>query len=186
MKYEAVQVANQLTDLFKYAPDIDAVNPKDAQGNVELDIGKHVVPNAVIGAGIALYADTFKRKLPAVSAGLATASCFVIGLAYEGFEACGDDTPGVHGAVAVCKAGYLDGATPKKATFDTIADVAFGSGVGFAVASLLAVSAFAIRRKFHQKPFYKMKMEKEKKHILMWGGIKPADRKIIEIIPDDN
>lgn len=185
MKYDVIQATNQLTDLFKHAPDIDAVNPKDSDGNVELDIGKHVLPCAVIGAGIALYADTVKRMLPGVSVAVATTATLEAGVLYEQVESCTDTIKGAHGITEVCTKGYLDGATFEKATFDSVADILFGTTVGTASAMLAVLAIYNIRKHFIGRPHYKVTERQNQRKRIFRRSTSEKAQNIIQVIPSE-
>lgn len=175
----------QILEIMHSSPDFALFDIKDGNGNQYIDTGKHVIPGALIGAGVALYMDTVRRKIPEISTKIATVGAFLISGAYEGAEACGDSIPDSSSIVETCKKGFADGNTIGHATMDSTADILVTLGFAATAAFVVSNALFATRRRFHKKPFYKMKESEEIEHLLKWDSIKPADRKIIEIIPDD-
>lgn len=185
MKYEALHVANQFTDVFKHAPDLEAVNPKDAHGNVELDIGKHVLPCAVIGAGVGLYVDSVKRMLPGASIAIATTATLEMGVLYEQIESCTDTTPGANGIAEVCTKGFLDGATVEKATLDSIADILFGTTVGTVSAVLAVLAVYNIRKHLVGRPHYKVTERQNRRKRIFGRSTSEKTQNIIQVIPSE-
>lgn len=177
MKQEILEIINSF-------PDISQFDIKDGRGNQIIDTGKHVIPGALIGVGIALYADTIKRKIPDFSTKMAILGTFLVSGAYETAEVCGDYVPNSHSILETCQKGFIDGSDVRYASMDTTADMFITVGFGAITALIASNALFAARRRFYKKPFYKMSESEEKDYLQMWETIRQADRKIIEIVPD--
>lgn len=182
-KIELSQALIQTADYLGGMPQIDEFSAKDQSGNVIFDSSKHIIPGGMIGMGVAMYYDTVKRKIPYISAKIGGLMAFGAGLAYEGYDICGKKVPGSEGLIDNCQKGYLDGATAKIASIDTLSDLIFTFGGGITAAFIVTNVAFAVRKKLKMKKYYKMSHEEHMDYLAEWDYIKPEDREMIEVAP---
>lgn len=184
MKHEIVASAVQFADVFHNAPDIHAFDPKDSQGNIIFDSGKHIMPGAVIGVGIAMYVDSFKKRIPAISNLYATLGGFVAATLYEGYDACGESVPGAKGIVETCQAGFLDGATANHAKVDSVLDIITTTGSSLIGAAIATKVAFEATKKFTNSKFYIMKQSELNKLKVLDLAPSKDDMRIITVVED--
>lgn len=186
MKIEAIQTLVQTADYLKGVPQIDELSVKDRAGHFLFDSSKHLIPGGVIGMGIAMYYDTAKRKIPNISAKIGGIVAFGAGLAYEGYDVCGEKVPNSEGFIDNCHKGYLDGATTKIASIDTFFDILFTYGGGMTAALIATGAAYNIRKKLKMKEHYKMSHEEYMDYLIEWGYMKPEDRKMVKVYPPES
>lgn len=180
-----MSVKQEILELINNSPDLSLFDVKDGNGNQIIDAGKHALPGALIGAGIALYADSIRRKIPNISTKVAMLGTFIAASTYEGAEACGDYVPDAHSIVETCQKGFIDGNNAKYATMDGAIDMFVTVGCGAAAAFVVSNALFSARRNFRGEPFYRMSKTEELEYLQQWDVINPEDRKIIEIVQDN-
>ncbi len=180
MKLETLQLASQISEVFKSMPNFEEFDVE--VGDTTYSAGKHVLPGLAIGGAIATFRDSYLRRIPTMKntliCGIGT---MVAGLAYEGVDACADGIPGVSG-IDQCKVGYLDGSTLQHANIDSIIDVAITGGTG--ILSAFAVSSFLYsrRKKKQAGKFYKATHDEIMELYAMDMPLDEKDKNIIDVV----